>query len=122
MYYKVIGLVYYNKIYLLKQLQYTTVLAHIKLRVAPWVQMTYEDLLTPIPILPNIMPFLLVATVEELLELLTSEHAASEILMVSYDIRQYTPRIYVALYIDDHYTCLKALKCYFPKINVTRLP
>ena len=56
--------------------------------------MTYEDLLTPIPIRPNIMPFLLVATVEELLELLTSEHAASEILMVNYDIRQYTPRIY----------------------------
>ena len=35
MYYKVIGLVYYNKIYLLKQLQYTTVLAHIKLQVVP---------------------------------------------------------------------------------------
>ena len=82
--------------------------------------MTYEDLLTPIPILPNIMPFLLVATVEELLELLTSEHAASEILMVNYDIRQYTPRIYdSALYFHDH---LNALKCYFPKINVTRPP
>ena len=80
--------------------------------------MTYEGLLTPIPILPNIMPFLLVATVEELLELLTSEHAASEILMVSYDIRQYTPRIY-DLYFHDH---LNALKCYFTKINVTRPP
>ena len=78
--------------------------------------MTYEDLLTPIPILPNIMPFLLVATVEELLELLTWEHAASEILMVNSDIRQYTPRI---IYFDDH---LNAPKCYFPKINVTRLP
>ena len=60
--------------------------------------MTYEDLLTPIPILPNIMPFLLVATVEELLELLTSEHVASEILTVNYDIRQYTPRIYDSIF------------------------
>ena len=80
--------------------------------------MTYEDLLTPIPILPNIMPFLLVATVEELLELLTSEHVASEILTVNYDIRQYTPRIY-DIYFHDH---LNALKCYFTKINVTRPP
>ena len=78
--------------------------------------MTYEDLLTPIPILPNIMPFLLVATVEELLELLTSEHAASEILMVNDDLRQYTP---CSIYFDDH---LNAFKRYFPKINVTRLP
>ena len=26
------------------------------------------------------------------------------------------------IYFHDHYTYLKALKCYFPKINVTRLP
>ena len=70
--------------------------------------MTYEDLLTPIPILPNIMPFLLVATVEELLELLTSEHAASEILMVNYDIRQYTPRIY-DIYFHDHLNALNVI-------------
>ena len=81
--------------------------------------MTYEDSLTPIPIRPNIMPFLLVATVEELLELLTWEHAASEILMVNSDIRQYTPRMNGCIYFDDH---LNAPKCYFPKINVTRPP